>query len=306
MKNQQDSMGARDSTAQGELSITPSVDVLFQRELHHLLKANLEGPQDTSVALSARPMSKVFGGAIPTGTIPLEEARGVSHISVDGYKAWPIFVTPGYRNTLAAVVNRQELEKEFPDYFPAGISEIRGSIGEAVRNVGQHGHGDTRANDALLFDQARFASAGLFVKEISFSTTSTSSHRVLMVVVADEGRGLPNPEWSMLDGVGVGDDHEGMGVELRGALVYLVKASKGEWSLFDGLRASVPTKYVSANSSHQREIGDDERVSRVSSVDLPAPARGCQKIALYAHPTTSREDAQEIQARLFAALKSVK
>jgi hypothetical protein len=296
--------GPRGSEGQDSLTAKPSLEVQLRKELHELLKPTLEGPHDRAVALSGRPLSEVFARSVPLTPISLEEARGSTCISIGGYNAWPIFVTPGYRNTFAAVFNRADLEKTFPDYFPAAASTIRGGIGEAVRNIGQHGYRDDARMLGLWDGEALFTSAALLVKEIEVTNPRGDPHRLLVAVVADEGRGMRDPQWSLLDGAGEGEDHEGMGVELKASLIYLVKASSGEWSLFDGLSASVPSKYVSPESFHDREIGRDERVPRVSAVDLPAPRQGCQKIAVYAHPKTSPEDAKEIVSLLIGALSA--
>lgn len=283
-------------------SLNPSTEVQLRREFLELLKPRLDGPSDSALALSARSLSEIVGSGLPQTSISLDDARSSACLSVGGYRAFPIFVAPGYHN-FAAVFNRTRLEESFPDYFPPAFSKIRGSVGEAVRNVGQHGVRLDDRHHALQDGEALFASAALFVKELCFSTSRGVSFRALMTVVTDEGCGMPNPQYSMLDGVGNGEDHEGMGIELRDSLMYLVKDTHGEWSLFDGLRSVVPTQYVSEGSFHPRAIRRDEKVPRLCAVDLPGPSRGCQKVAVYPHPDMNRDDAPEVQALLIAALR---
>lgn len=224
-------------------------------------------------------------------------------IEVGGVTAWPIFITyaGGYRSPYAPVYNHAQIEERLSEFYASNSSKIRGAIGEAIRNVGQHGHDYS----AVGYEKCFFAPAALFVKEIPLGSKPTS--RILMAIVADEGGGISDPERSMLNGVGsmAGTDSVGMGYEMEGALLYLVKSTKGEWCLFDGTRQINPDKYDQSNGFKRRKIAEDEKIERFASLNLDAPSRGCQKIMFFAHPGASGEEVHEIHDRLSGALKAL-
>jgi len=127
-------------------------------------------------------------------------------------------------------------------------------------------------------------------------------HRALLAVVTDEGRGIYDPERSMVDGVGIGEDYEGMGVELRGSLLYLITSARREWSLFQGAQGE-EREPPSAAALSPQEVFADARIPRISAVDLPAPTGGCQKVLIFAHPEASMNDVRELQGLLIGALR---
>ena len=301
------SHGQRHADGEGNLarkSVEPSVETSLLRELRELLKGELEGPNDSAVALSVRPWSQIFRNVLLQGLIPLEQARHLPGVRIGEYEAYPIFATPGYRNTHAEVWNKNDIERRFRDYFPAPVSQIRGGIGEAVRNVAQHGIAKGPALGVVKEGEAFFASAAIFLRELRIQSTDRTPLRLLMVLVSDEGKGVANPERSTLDGVGngLGEACEGMGCELKASLVYLAKSTTGEWSVFDGLHVSIPTQYVPGTLFRSREIGSHETVARVCSVDLPSPARGCQKIMFFSLPDATIEQKEEATRLLLGAL----
>lgn len=284
-------------------SIGPDLEVRIARELRSLLTTTLPSPDGDVVALGARSLSDIFAQTITTPSISLDEARAVGSIEVGGFTAWPIFITyaGGYRDPYAPVYNHAQIEERLRDFYGSNSSPIRGAIGEAIRNVGQHAHD----GHAVGYERCFFTPAALFVKEIPLGSEPAS--RVLIAVVADEGGGISDPERSMLNGIGsmAGVDSVGMGFEMEGALLYLVKSRHGEWCLFDGARQINPDKYDKANGFRRRKIGEDEKIERVASLELDAPPKGCQKIMFFAHPSASGDEVREIHERLLDALKAL-
>jgi anti-sigma regulatory factor (Ser/Thr protein kinase) len=286
-------------------SIGAPLAVRLARELRSLLKTELEGPDDSSVALGARGLAALFSSHVPAHRISIEAARAVRGVDVDGFTAWPIFITyvGGCRDPYAPVYNQQHIEERLRDFYASGFSKIRGAIGEAIRNVGQHGH----QLDAVGYQQCLFAPGAILVKEIALENDDTPASRVLVAMVTDEGGGISDPERSVLNGVGsvAGVDSLGMGIEMEGSLLYLVKSSRGEWSLFDGARQINPDKYDSSRGFRRRIIGENEKIERVSSLYLPAPSTGCQKIMFFAHPSATAEDVRALRQRLLLSLMTL-
>lgn len=279
------------------------LEVRLVRELRSLLKTELEGPQDGAVALGARSLCEIFAPHLPLERVSFDEARAVGGVEIDGYTAWPIFITyvGGYRDPCAPVYNSGQMEHRLREFYALGTSKVSGAIGEAIRNVGQHGHNLHEVGYHLCL----FAPAALFVKEIELGRGDGTPNRILMAVIADEGGGISDPERSLLNGVGsiAGVDSVGMGIELQNSLLYPVKSSKGEWSLFDGTRQVNPDKYDRAHGYKRRKLGEDEKIARVSSLDLPAPAIGCQKIMFLAPPGATVEETHTIRQQLLSALR---
>ena len=283
-------------------STSPGFEVELVRELRSLLKDHLEGPHDTSVALGGRSLSEIFAQTVPAHPLSLDAARSVGSVEVGGFTAWPIFITygGGHRDAYAPVYNSRQMQERLNEFYTSGPSTIRGAIGEAMRNVGQHGHN----HYVVRYDECSFAPAALFAREISLHSAEGAHHRILMAMVADEGPGIGNPERSLLNGVsGLGGDAAlGMGIEMSSCLLYLVKSRAGEWCLFDRAQQLNPDKYETRLSFKTRAIGDDEKIERLALLDLPAPAKGCQKIMFFAHPSASVGDVKEVYDRLLSAL----
>lgn len=286
-------------------SIAAHLEVRLARELNSLLKTELQGPADSAVALGSRPLSAIFSPHLPTERVSIETAGAVGSIALDGFTAWPIFITyvGGHRDPYAPIYNKRQIEERLRDFYTHDTSKIRGAIGEAIRNVGQHGHELHEVGYHLCL----FAPAALFVKEIDIGSAEGPANRILMAVVADEGGGMFDPERSILNGVGsmAGVDSMGMGIELESSLLYLVKSGKGEWCLFDPTRQINPDKYDSSCGYKRRKIGEDEKIERVAALDLPSPATGCQKIMFFAHPSASAEEVNAIREQLLSALMTL-
>jgi hypothetical protein len=285
-------------------SIAPDLEVRLARELRSLLTTTSPSPDEDVVALGARSLTDIFAQTITTGPISLDEARAVGSIEVGGFTAWPIFITyaGGYRDAYAPVYNHAQIEERFRDFDVPDSSKIRGAIYEAIRNVGQHAHD----YQAVGYQRCFFTPAAIFVKDLPFASGPTS--RLLIAVVADEGGGISDPERLMLNGVSgtmAGVDSVGMGYEMEGSLLYLVKSRRGDWCLFDGARQINPDKYDKVNRFKRRKIGEDEKIERVASLNLPAPPKGCQKIMFFAHPNATADESQAIHERLLAALKAL-
>ncbi len=200
-------------------SIGAHLAVRITRELHSLLKSELEGPDDGAVALGARPLSKIFSPHLPVARVSIDEARAVGSVEVDGFTAWPIFIryVGGSRDPYAPIYNDRQMEERLREFCTPGTSMVRGAIGEAIRNVGQHGH----ELHAVGYLMCSFAPAALFVKELVLGSGQGPAPSVLMAVVADEGGGISDPERSALHGIGsmAGVDSVGMGIELESSLV---------------------------------------------------------------------------------------
>jgi hypothetical protein len=229
----------------------------------------------------------------------------VGCIEVDGFTAWPIFITygGGHRDPYAPVYNNAQIEKRLEEFYTSGASKIRGGIGEAIRNVGQHGH----EHVSVGYHQCVFAPAAVLVKEVDLGSGVGPPRRVLMAVVADEGSGISHPERSILNGIGSmsGVDALGMGIEMQNCLSYLVKSNRGEWCLFDGANQSNPDKYDKSGGFKTRSIGEKETIGRVATLNLPAPAKGCQKVMFFAHPNSTGEDVKHVHDLLFSALEGM-
>jgi hypothetical protein len=283
-------------------STGPGFEVALVRELRGLLKDRLDGPHDTSVALGARSLSDIFAHIVPSHSLTVDAARSVRSVEVGGFTAWPIFITyaGGYRDAYAPVYNSRQMEERLVEFYTSGASSTRGAIGEAIRNVGQHGH----HHHVVRYNECSFAPAALFVRELSLHSAVGAHHRILLAMVADEGSGIGDPERSLLNGVsGLGGDASlGMGIEMSSCLLYIVKSRAGEWCLFDRTRQINPEKYDDPKSFKTRAIGKDEKIKRLASLDLPAPAKGCQKIMFFAHPSASAEDVNEARGQLLSAL----
>lgn len=283
----------------------PGFEVELVRELRLLLKDHRDGPHDEAVALGTRSLSEIFAQTVPAAPLTLDAARSVTSIEIGGFTAWPIFITygGGHRDPYAAVYNSKQMEEKLADFFTAGASDIRGGIGEAIRNVGQHGHHQR----LVRYDECLFAPAALFVRELSLDSDAADSQRILMAMITDEGSGIGDPERSLLNGVsGIGGDASvGMGREMSSCMLYLVKSRAGEWCLFDDSRQTNPDKYENPYSFKRRAIGVDEKIERIASLDLPAPPKGCQKIMFFAHPGATAEDVKTVHDRLLSALSMI-
>jgi hypothetical protein len=303
-KSQQDNSIGRDSSPSTSSHVEPTIGVQFLRELRDLLKPHREGPSDEGVCLSGGLVRELFGASLPQGAISLDEARQFPCVVHGEYLVWPIFATPAYQNSIAAIFNKTDLEGRFPDYFPSVASSIRGSIGEAVRNVGQHGVSNDRRFHCARFGECLFASAALLARELTLTDEKGTIHRALIAVVTDQGRGIYDPERSMVDGVGIGEDYEGMGVELQGSLVYLITSARREWSLFQGGQGE-ERKPHRASSSSSQEVSADARIPRIGAVDLPVPTSGCQKVLIFAHPAAPKGELQELRGLLLGALRDI-
>jgi anti-sigma regulatory factor (Ser/Thr protein kinase) len=219
-------------------------------------------------------LAQVFGSEIADGRVSYKDVQKREGISVGNFRAWPVFITDGWQGVEAAVFNREGLEMAFPEFFPNSSSSIRGAIGEAVRNIGQHGH-HHRGTFTVGSDEARFAPGGVFLQALSYPTADGQRIPVLLAVVADEGNGIGSPSTALVDGYGDssrGSQHEGLGVELRASLVYVIRVRNGEWLLYDSSRCETTVR------------GGEKVVEPVCSLGLPNFERGCQKVMFFVPP----------------------
>lgn len=245
--------------------------------------------------LSALDSPKVIFNECDAKAFDIRQGWDSFQKDVSGFHAWPVFLGLRYGTVEGAMYNRTALEQSFPDYFPEGIpSQIRSAIGEAVRNIGQHGHRYQRGYPGYPHDVAVFAPGCVFAQEIHTQDLVGQFHRMLIVMVSDEGQGVAKPQESILHGVGdmFGRDHLGMGHELEGTLLYLVKSrvenSGGEWLLFDGLHTKqVVPEHSRSDGWGRSAVGP--LIEPLHAVDLPKPPLGCQKIMFFGYPDGNSE-----------------
>jgi hypothetical protein len=240
-------------------------------------------------------LKDIFVEAHGAGAVALEAVWNAPQKEVGNFRAWPVFLGMRHSIVEGAAFNRGDLERSFPEYFPDGQpSRIRGAIGEAVRNIGQHGHRYQDGYPAIVNGVAVFAPGAVFAREIVSQDSQGQAHKMLVVMVSDEGRGVAKPQESLLHGVGgcEGTEHLGMGYELEGTLLYLVKSrvdnGGGEWILFDGLHTQQAVPENSRSGGWGRSA-EGKCIDPIQTVDLPKPPRGCQKIMFFAHPETNTQ-----------------
>jgi anti-sigma regulatory factor (Ser/Thr protein kinase) len=262
---------AKDSSADAALS--PDFTVMLARELTGLL-SQLSGTALGVSVSGTRGLARLFGTEVADARLDFREAQKNEGISVGNFRAWPVFLTEGWRSVEAAFFNKGGLERALAEFFPNSRSSIRGGIGEAVRNIGQHGHRQ-RGVFMAYSEEARFAPGGVFVQAFKFPTSDGRTVPLLLAVVADEGDGIGSPSIALVDGEGDstrGGQHEGLGVELSSALLYVIKARDGDWQLYD--------RSVCTSTSRGGRVVIDP----VCSLKLPPVDCGCQKIMFFVPP----------------------
>ena len=255
-------------------TLLPDFTVTLVRELSGMLRRFADAASGGALS-GASALAQVFGPEIADARVSYKDVQKREGISVGNFRAWPVFITDGWHGVEAAVFNREALERCFSEFFPNPSSSIRGVIGEAVRNIGQHGH-QQRGTFMVGSEEARFAPGGVFVQALSYATEDGRNLPVLLAVVADEGVGIVSPSTSLVDGCGDstrGSQHEGLGIELQSSLVYVVKARNGEWQLYDR-SACEPT--------------GEQIVKPVCSLQLPHVERGCQKVMFFVPPLAEK------------------
>lgn len=234
-------------------------------------------------------LRQVFSGCIPQEPLRVDAARRVPPIHCGDLTAAPVFLTAGWRNVPAPVFNESFVRRISLPFVrtngECGAAEV--VIREACRNVGQHA---CRATDSLRHGFAQFASAGVFVKNMVCVSPDRREHSVLLCMVADEGRGISNPSASLVDGVGTagGEDHRGMGIELSGSLLTLIKSNQGRWFLYDGLHHAREQRARTGGRT-VTEVPSAQRVEPLAELNLPGGTKGCQKIFLFAHPMADKD-----------------
>jgi len=234
------------------------------------------------------PLKAVFGSSLSNETLNVADARKYLGTSYGDFMATPIFLTAGWRNVPAPILNEDVVRRVCQSFVePDGSSPVQTVIGEACRNVGQHGG---RNLEGLRHGVARFAPGGVFMKQLACLDSDKVTHRALLCMVADEGIGISNPSLSLLDGVGGmgGEDHRGMGVELARSLVTLIKSNEGRWFLYDGLNHNRDGARPPAIITQGR-VPKSQWVKPLAEVELPAVGKGCQKIFLFAHPQADKQ-----------------
>lgn len=258
-------------------ALSPDFTVTMVRELSGLLSRFVSAAPGAK-ASGASALAQLFGSEIAEFCGSYRDAQKSEGIALGNFKAWPVFITDGWRSVEAAVFNREGLERTFAEFFPNSSSSIRGGIGEAVRNIGQHGH-NHRGTFMAGSEEARFAPGGVFLQAMSYPVDDGRHLPLFLVVVTDEGPGVASPSTALLDGhgdSGRGSQHEGLGIELRASLVYVVKARSGEWQLYD-------------RSVREPTVRAGERiVEPVCSLNLPHVERGCQKVMFFVPPLAEK------------------
>ena len=250
-------------------------------------------------------LSAVFGSSLRNEALKVADAEKYLGTKYHDCMATPVFLTAGWRNVPAPVFNEDLVRREIHPFVEAnGRSPVEMVIREACRNVGQHAGGQL---EALRYGVARFGPGGIFMKQLVCTDSNKVSHRVLLCMVADEGSGISNPSLSLVDGVGGlgGEDHRGMGIELAGSLVTLIKSNEGRWFMYDGLNHARNFK-DSRLTKPQSNIPKSQWVKPLAEVELPAGEKGCQKIFLFAHPQADRQFVfqQAVSALVTSAIPS--
>ena len=265
-------------------ALAPDFTVTMVRELSGLLGRFGDAASGATVSGQSA-LALLFGTEIAQSRASYKDAQKSEGVTVGNFKAWPVFITDGWRGVEAAVFNREGIERTFAEFFPNSSSEIRGGIGEAVRNIGQHGH-HQRGMFMAGSEESRFAPGGVFLQAMTYPTDDGRHLPVLVAVVADEGAGLASPSTALVDGhgdSGRGSQHEGLGVEFRASLVYVVRAQSGEWQLYDRSACDSPIR------------SGVKRIEPVCSLNLPHVERGCQKVMFFVPPLTEKQS-QDPQA----------
>lgn len=235
------------------------------------------------------PLREVFSGHLPSEPLKVSDARVFPVSTYGDFTAMPVFLTAGYRNVAAPVFNEKYenlLRRRFGNRDGAsGLSAL--SIGEACRNIGQHGG---QNENGLRYGLAQFAPGAVFVKTLVYTDPGRKKHAALLCMVADEGRGISDPSRSLVDGVGGsgGEDYIGMGNELASSLIEVIKSRDGRWFLYDGLHHTRGSLGECVGRAGNRRASR-EGVKPLAELNLPAGVQGCKKIFLFAQAKADKQ-----------------
>ena len=236
-----------------------------------------------SLAIAPRP-SELFEEGLRGAMLPEADAHRVDVVNYEGFRVVPMFLDAGWMGVPGAVFNKQLIASEFPDYLPSdNSSKTSSAIFEAARNVAQHG---APLNQLPPAGSVCFAPGAIFLQELYCRDDQAREHRFLVCMISDEGMGIADPSRSLLPGVGSpwGENHNGLGYELRDSVLMLIRARERGWLLFDGLHHQ-STMLAKANAPDEHLTG----VPPLAELQLPSHSRGCQKIFIFQHPSSDAE-----------------
>jgi len=227
---------------------------------------------------------------------PVEAVRTADHnpgLATDGFTVVPVQVQHHFRGCFCANYDKTTIDAVSHDFDTSGFSE-------AIRNIYQHGHNFHFLPD--LDSSPGEVHGVVALKEIAVPGSDSNPLRVLITAVMDGGPGIFDPAQNMIDGVGSighGEQGCGMGYELTGTLVYVIRSSRNGWFVFDGHTYSKnPHKEVDQWSPEAEKA----RVDPVGAIDLPSPGVGCQKIFFFPLKTATDSERKWITEQILAAL----
>ena len=227
---------------------------------------------------------------------PVKAVRTAHHnpgLATDGFTVVPMKVqhhTCGYFKT----------EYDRDAIWAATSDFVSSSVGEAIRNVYQHGHKFHHVRDTTPIPREVHGVVAL--KELSVVGPDNKPIKALLAAVMDAGPGIEDPAHLMINGIGNmahGGQGFGMDVELKHSLVYVIRSAKEGWFVFDGFTYSkIPYNVVDPWS----EEANKARVEPVGTIDLPSPGIGCQKIFLCPLETATEAEKKWLTDQILAAL----
>jgi hypothetical protein len=210
-------------------------------------------------------------------------------LAADGFSVIPISIVRSKVST-----NHFEAEYDRSSVFKLTQDFESVSISESVRNVYQHGH-PFRTHDKKE-GIIQGAHAAIALKELRIPSKNGELSRVLLVSVMDSGPGIQDPAYQLVDGngaIGRGENHCGMGHELKHSLIYIVRSTRPEWLVFDGVRYSELRNWPQSVDQWLPE-SRHTKIAPEGKLDLPRPPHpeGCQKILFcYTKDSTPEERA---------------
>ena len=229
---------------------------------------------------------------------PVEAVQKAHHnpgLATEGFTLVPMKVQHHFRGYFKAEYEREAMNAPSRD-FDAG------SLGEAIRNVYQHGHTFHNLPNLDSVPLPGEVHGVVAFKEIAVPGPDSNPLRVLIAAVMDAGPGMGDPRRNMVNGTGNlahGGEGHGMGHELKDSLVYVIRSRDKGWFVFDGHTYSKnPHKAVSQWSQES----DHARVEPVSTIDLPSPSVGCQKIFFCPLKTATEAEKKWLTEQILAAL----
>lgn len=187
----------------------------------------------------------------------------------EGFTVFPIKVIHHMQDYFFIEHDRDALQAACAGYAAESISS-------SMQNIWQHGHSFHKLQ--RVPPESGDVHAAIALKGLRVTGPEGNPLDVLVSLVTDAGPGIRGAANCMVDGVSNsmhGGQGCGMGWELRGSLVYVVRSVTSGWLVFDGFAFSkAPHREVNGFSQEAATA----RVDPVGPVNLPSPGIGCQKI----------------------------